>query len=73
MKNKLKTGMLVRFDPLEHIHSFGVSDYSGHYITGTIVFVNDLHKWFLVEYGYPRNRLSFKFCDIGGTVKICGH
>lgn len=62
----------VKFDPFEFITGFGVSDYKGNYVTGTVVSVNYGHKWFSVEYGCPALRTSFNFCDIGKSVKIRG-
>lgn len=42
------------------------------YTTGTVVYVNENHKWFSVEYGNPKARDSFKFCEIGKEVKVIG-
>lgn len=66
-------GDTVQFDPFEHLMGFGASDSRGNYVTGTVVEVHYEHKWFLVEYGDPKLRTSFKFCDIGKAVKVCGH
>lgn len=43
-------------------------------ITGVVTYVNQPHKWFLVEYpGVDRKlRIGFKFCDIGQLVCVCG-
>ena len=43
-------------------------------ITGSVVYINWEHKWFEVEFdcGGTKQRESFKFCDIGSVVKICG-
>ena len=62
----------VMFDPFEFITGFGVSDYRGNYVTGTVVMVNYKHKWFSVEYGCPAQRTSFNFSDIGKLVKVRG-
>ena len=62
----------VMFDPFEFITGFGVSDYRGNYVTGTVVMVNYKHKWFSVEYGRPAQRTSFNFSDIGKLVKVRG-
>lgn len=70
---KIETGQKVRFDPFSHIQSFGSSDIKGRFVTGTIVYVNKRNKWFSVEYGSPALRTSFKFCDIGNGVTICGY
>lgn len=68
----VKVGQKVRFDPFEEITGFGSNDNRGKYVTGTVVMVNEPHKWFLVEYGDPKARTSFKFCDIGERVRIVG-
>ena len=62
----------VRFDPFRELKGFGVEDNRGNYVTGTVVMFNYAHKWFSVEYGCPAMRTSFKFCDIGSVVKVCG-
>lgn len=43
-------------------------------VTGEVVFVNYGHKMFTVQYadGDITAKESFKFCDIGEAVKICG-
>ena len=69
----IKIGQKVRFDPFEHIKGFGVEANRGSVITGTIVMVNRPHAWFSVEYGNPKQRTSFKFCDIGEKVTVCGN
>ena len=63
-------GQKVEFDPFLTATGFASDDYRGNYITGKVVLVNDRHKWFSVEYGYPKMRTSFKFCDIGETVML---
>jgi hypothetical protein len=63
----------VQFDPFEEITGFGSDANRGNIVTGTVVMVNYEHKWFSVEYGNPKMRTSFKFCDIGEAVKVCGH
>lgn len=71
---RIKIGQKVRFDPLAETRGFGAGDYRGNYVTGTVVMVNIPHKWFLVEYlcGGVKQRTSFKFCQIGKDVQICG-
>lgn len=64
-------GEKVVFDPFQHDKGADI----GHYrqrITGEVVEVNYRHKWFLVEYGCPALRTSFKFCDIGTEVRVYG-
>ncbi len=64
-------GDTVQFDPFETMTGFASEDNKGNLVVGTIVYVNYEHKWFSVEYG-NKQRTSFKFCDIGEAVKICG-
>jgi hypothetical protein len=63
----------VQFDPFETITGFASEDNKGKLVTGTVVFVHYENKWFSVEYdcGGKKQRISFKFCDIGKTVVIC--
>lgn len=68
----IKVGQKVRFDPFKELKGFGAEDNRGKMVTGTVVMVNYEHKWFSVEYGDPKMRTSFKFCDIGSVVKVCG-
>lgn len=69
----VKVGQKVRFDPFGAITGFASEDNRGRMLTGTVVMVNVPHKWFSVEYGDPKMRTSFKFCDIGQVVTICGN
>lgn len=64
-------GQKVRFDPFACTVGIDIG-YSRCEVTVRIVEVNDKHKWFSVEYGDPKMRTSFKFCDIGQAVKIVG-
>ena len=67
----IKVGTKVKFDAFCEFSSQG--NIRAHlYTTGTVVFVNAKHKWFSVSYGDPKMRTSFKFCDIGKVVRICG-
>lgn len=68
----VKVGQKVRFDPYGHIDGFGCTDIRGNEVTGTIVMVNYKHGWFSVEYGEPKQRISFNFVDIGEAVTVCG-
>ena len=68
----VEVGQKVRFDPFDAIKGFMAEDNRGTVTTGTVVYVNKQHKWFSVEYGNPKMRTSFKFYEIGKTVKICG-
>lgn len=69
----VKVGQKVRFDPLCCVTGFSAEAVRGNLVTGTVVYVNELHNWFSVEYGNPKQRASFKFCDIGQGVKIYGN
>ena len=62
----------VQFDPFEAITGFASEDNKGKTVTGTVVMVNYENKWSSVEYGARKTRTSFKFCDIGKVVKVCG-
>lgn len=62
----------VTFDPFAEVTGFASEDNKGNFVTGSVVYVNYEHKWFSVEYGNPKTRTSFKFCDIGTAVKVCG-
>lgn len=66
----IQLGQKVKFDPFGELTGFGSEDHKGNYVTGTVVYVNVRNKWFSVEYGNPKARTSFKFCDIGKEVKI---
>ena len=68
----IKVGQKVSFDPFAAIKGFAIEESKGKIVTGTVVYVNEPHKWFSVEYGDPKARISFLFCEIGEEVKICG-
>lgn len=63
-------GQKVKFDPFEAITGFASEDCKGNEVTGTVVMVNEPHRWFSVKYG--NQRTSFSFSDIGKAVTICG-
>lgn len=65
----IQVGQKVRFDAFQCIKS-SVERIKEHAI-GTVVYVNNLHKWFSVEYG-NNHRTSFKFSEIGQAVKVVG-
>ena len=71
VKRYVTIGSKVRFDPFEMVYGYGVDELR-HDVTGTVVEINKGHKWFSVEYGEPKQRISFKFCDIGERVKFVG-
>jgi hypothetical protein len=68
----VKVGQKVRFDPFCFVSGSASESIRGNLVTGTVVEVYEPHKWFSVEYGDPKTRTSFKFCDIGERVKIVG-
>ena len=68
----IKVGQKVRLDPFRELKGVGAEDNRGNYVTGTVVMVNERHKWFSVECGDPKMRTSYKFCDIGSVVKVRG-
>ena len=70
-KNRLAAGRKVRFDPFDTVMGYGVEVCRGE-VVGTIVKVYPEHKWFSVVYGNPKQRISFKFCDIGERVNFVG-
>jgi hypothetical protein len=70
-KNTIAAGRKVQFDPFETAKGYGIDVCRGK-VTGTIVNVYPKHKWFSVAYGNPKQRISFKFCDIGERVKFVG-
>lgn len=63
----------VQFDPFDVITGFASDLNRGKTVTGTVVMVNYANKWFSVEFdcGGTKQRLSFKFSQIGKDVKIC--
>lgn len=71
LKNYVTVGQKVRFDPFEDIVGFGIEACSCE-VEGTVVEVHPEHHWFSVVYGDPKQRISFKFCDIGERVMLVG-
>ena len=69
-KNTIAPGRKVKFDPFETACGYGIDACRG-IVTGTIVKVYPEHKWFSVAYG-NKQRISFKFCDVGERVKLVG-
>lgn len=67
----IKVGQRVEFDAFGCMSNSGITR-EHLYTKGTVVYVNEEHKWFSVLYGNPAARDSFKFCDIGKEVKVCG-
>lgn len=67
----IKVGMKVAFDAFRYMSNTGIVREHLH-TTGIVVYVNEDHKWFSVEFGNPVARDSFKFCEVGKEVKVCG-
>ena len=65
----IEVGQKVRFDPSYSWMGYGVEACRGR-VTGEVVFVNEEHQWFLVQYGDMRT--SFKLSQIGQEVRVCG-
>lgn len=64
----VRVGQKVRFDALEPCRSSVervIAD-----TVGTVVYINDRHKWFSVQHG-NNQRTSFKFSEIGQNVHLC--
>ena len=70
-KNTIAPGRKVQFDPFAEASGYGVESIRG-LVTGTIVDVYPEHQWFSVEFGDPKQRISFKFCDVGELVMFVG-
>ncbi len=68
MKN-IEIGTGVRFITAAAMgkDSFGLP----RWVSGTVVYINQAHQRFLVEWG-PGLRSGFKMDDLGGEVTVCG-
>lgn len=66
----MRIGQKVRFDPFEYAKCSDVSAVRGK-VTGKIVAIYPKHNWFSVEYG-NKQRISFKFSDVGSVVTLIG-
>lgn len=76
MENKIiKIGQKVIFDPLEGVtlHNMGMKERGRREVVGTVVYINEDHRHFTVKYedGGCEIRTSFKFNDIGTSVRVC--
>ena len=71
----ITVGDKVQFDPFIDVTGCATRDNKGKTVTGTVVMVNKPHQWFSVEYerGGAKLRTSFKFCQIGKEVTVCGN
>lgn len=70
MSNRIAIGKQVTFNPFESDTCSGASKIRTE-VTGTIIWINRVHGWFLVEYG-PGLRTSFPFWEVGKAVTIRG-
>ena len=70
-KNFVKIGQKVRFEPFETSCGFGIDECRVE-VEGTVVEIFPEHKWFSVEYGDTKQRISFKFFEIGERVMLVG-
>lgn len=70
----IKVGQKVRFVPLDGIKFLYSTEACTAPVTGVIVYINQRHGWFSAEYCLHgvKFRRSFKFCDVGRDVRICG-
>ena len=68
----ISVGQKVQFVQFEELNGFEI-ECLRETVDGTVVMVNEPHQWFSVEYGNPKMLTSFKFCDIGSVVTVCGH
>lgn len=68
----IKVGQKVKIYPFAFVTGSGAEMERDRVCVGTVVYVNEQHKWFSVEYGDPKMRASYKFCDIGSVVMIRG-
>lgn len=64
----IQVGQKVQFDALYGCNQ-GAEKLTAHTV-GTVVYVNERHKWFSVQFG-KNQRTSFKFSEIGEIVKLC--
>lgn len=61
-------GSRVRFDSMADLKQS--EEKTKNIVTGTVVYINRKHRWFSVEYGEPKLRVSFLLSDIGKKVRI---
>ena len=70
-KKQIKIGQKVRFVSFEEVSGYACSVIR-EVTTGTVVEIYPEHRWFSVEFGDPKQRTSFKFCDVGERVILLG-
>ena len=69
--NYVRIGQKVRFNPFGITTGLGFDELRYEF-EGTVVEIYQEHQWFSVLYGEPKQRISFKFCDIGERVILLG-
>ena len=68
-------GMKVQFIPaIVPIGIMPTAEKKNAAIVGTVVYINNRHRYFTAEYdcGDTKQRESFNFCDIGEAVTVIG-
>lgn len=73
MEQTIKIGQKVIFDPLEDINIKSLGKRDPKKVIGTIVKINEKHRWFLVEYEFENKtnvRTAFKFDDINNAIEF---
>lgn len=74
-KKIIEIGQRVVFDPLEGVDiTNGLMKNRGRTeYTGTVVYINEPHRWFEVEYYINgiKSKIGFKFNDLGKSCRIC--
>jgi hypothetical protein len=66
----IKVGQQVKFNPHAGMHTAGdITPFEN--TIGTVKYVNSQNRWFSVEYGDPKLRVSFNFHDLGKSVRVC--
>ena len=66
----VKVGQKVICEPFARIKIQGMHELPTN-VPGKVVYVNEKHHWFGVEYGgEDKLRTSFHFCDIGDIVRV---
>ena len=71
----IQEGKKVRFVPsINDSKVFTTEERKSLMIPGTVSYINWEHKWFEVVFdcGGTKQLESFKFCDIGSVVEVCG-
>lgn len=69
-KPKIYVGCKVRFDPSKHLVIGSGESMRGKLVTGVIRYINQRHRWFLVE--YCDLRTCFHFASLGDEVFVGG-